>query len=111
MDETLVIMDWKMKLLMTVFRKSMVEYFGKRGIPWMGIMFVRRKTEAEINAEKADRRKPTGKPSGTGDTGSGVSDSGGTESTSDNRSFVRQYSVNFYDGLCDDTKEDSTRLR
>lgn len=107
MDETRVIMDWKMKLLMTVFRESMFDYFGKRGIPWMGTMLVRLKMEAEINPEKADQRKPTGKPSGTGDTGSGVGDSGGTESTSDNKCFVRQYSVNFYDGLCDDIKEDS----
>ena len=34
--------DWKMKFLMSLFRESMVEFFGKAGIPWHGSMFMMR---------------------------------------------------------------------
>jgi hypothetical protein len=44
-NKVLAILDWKMKLLMMLYRESMVDYLGKRGIPWMGIMFVRKRNE------------------------------------------------------------------
>ena len=35
-----ITIDWKQKWIMTVFRESMAEYFGKSGIPWHGAMVV-----------------------------------------------------------------------
>ena len=41
-DEVVLVADWKMKFLMSVFREAMAEYFGKRGMPWHGCMLVRK---------------------------------------------------------------------
>jgi hypothetical protein len=49
--QILVIADWKMKLQMLLYRESMVEFFGKRGIPFHGLMIIRKKTVREKNAE------------------------------------------------------------
>eukprot|EP01031_Cornospumella_fuschlensis_P030653 gene30653-37038_t len=89
-DECLMIVDWKMRLLMMLYRESMVQYFGKRGLAWMGIMLVRRKTAAELDAEAADRLS---KHLPTGDN--------------EDEYFLRQFTHRFYDGLSDDSKEDS----
>lgn len=87
-DEVLVIVDWKMKVQPTVYRESMVEYFGKRGFPLCGILFVRKRTRAELAAEKEDRESKN-------------------LTLNEDVYFLRQFHTRFFDGLCDDTKEDS----
>ena len=44
LDETgcIVVADWKMKFLSSSFREAMSKFFGKAGMPWHGVMFVRR---------------------------------------------------------------------
>lgn len=51
-DEILIVLDWKMKLLVMLYRESQVQYFGKRGICVMGGLVIRRKTPTEIETEK-----------------------------------------------------------
>ena len=46
-DEVLIIADWKMKLLLLEYRESMHAFFGKRGIPWHGTLFIRNKLHGE----------------------------------------------------------------
>ena len=46
-DEVVVVADWKMKFLASVFREGMHEYFGKRGMPWHGIMLIRKPLPSE----------------------------------------------------------------
>ena len=54
-DEILIITDFKMKLLVMKKRESMQEYFGKRGMPLLGFMFVRKTTESEkLNAKNTE---------------------------------------------------------
>ena len=61
--EVVVVMDFKMKFLMAVFRESMVEFFGKAGIPWHGFMFMSRNGD-EVDIQYAhfitDDRKEDG---------------------------------------------------
>jgi hypothetical protein len=45
--QCILISDWKMKLQMLLFRESMVEFYGKRGIPWLGVMIIRKKLASE----------------------------------------------------------------
>jgi len=40
-DGCIVVADWKMKFLMSLFREAMSEFFGKKGIPWHGCMIMR----------------------------------------------------------------------
>ena len=76
--DCIIITDWKMKLLMMLYRESMVEFFAKRGIPWLGAMIIRKLTEIEVTNTVAMNRKDE---------------------------FYSNYHVEFYDGLCDDSKE------
>jgi hypothetical protein len=46
-DEVLIICDWKMKMLLLEYRESMHAFFGKRGIPWHGSVFIRNRLERE----------------------------------------------------------------
>ena len=88
-NQAVAVLDWKMKLLSLVYRESMVDFFGKRGIPWFGVMFIRRRTAAEKTAEIADRaeqRLPT---------------------TEEDGFLIREFQSTFYDCLADDSKEDS----
>ena len=41
-DQVVLVADWKMKFLMSLFREAMSEFFGKRGMPWHGCMLVRK---------------------------------------------------------------------
>ena len=50
--QVVIVCDWKMKFLMTVLRESMVDYFGKAGIPWHGFMFISRE-EDQVQMEYA----------------------------------------------------------
>jgi hypothetical protein len=45
--EVLIISDFKMKMQMLLFRESMVEFFWKRGFPWLGFMVVRKRRPGE----------------------------------------------------------------
>ena len=40
-----------MKFLSQSFREAMAEFFGKAGMPWHGVMFIRKKHSAEQTAE------------------------------------------------------------
>ena len=53
LDETgcIVVADWKQKFLAAGFREAMSDYFGKAGMPWHGVMFVRR---AQANEDVAN---------------------------------------------------------
>lgn len=44
--QCLLVTDWKMKLLAISFRESRTEYFAKRGIPWFGVMVIRKRLTA-----------------------------------------------------------------
>ena len=76
--DCVIVTDWKMKLLMMLYRESMVEFFAKRGIPWLGAMIIRKLTETEVSDAVARTKKVE---------------------------FHSNYHVQFYDGLCDDSKE------
>jgi uncharacterized C2H2 Zn-finger protein len=54
-DEALLIEDFKMKLLPLFFREATQDFYSKRGIPWLGLMFIRRKTADEKAAGRLKR--------------------------------------------------------
>lgn len=92
-DEALIIMNWKMKVLMTVYRESMVS-------PGWGLCsFAARQSLKQV---KRTQRGVTNKKKRTGERVEKDDDT-----MTDERSFIRQFAVKFYDGLCDDGKEDS----
>ena len=53
-DEFLIITDWKMKLLMLLYRESMSSFFGKRGISLLGFAVVRKNPDEEYKIEFHD---------------------------------------------------------
>lgn len=46
-----IIVDWKMKLLEMAYRQAMCEFFGQRGIAWLGVMIYELKSAEELAAE------------------------------------------------------------
>jgi hypothetical protein len=88
-NQAVAVLDWKMKLLSLVYRESMVEFFAKRGIPWFGVMLIRRRTAAEKASELADRSAK------------------GLPITEDKGFLIREFQSTFYDCLSDDSKEDA----
>ena len=53
LDETgcVLVADWKMKFLSASFREAMSDFFGKAGMPWHGVMLIRRAHGDEARAE------------------------------------------------------------
>ena len=51
-NEFLLIVDWKMKIQMMLYRESMVQFFGKRGISLLGVAIVRKRTAEELGQSK-----------------------------------------------------------
>jgi hypothetical protein len=51
--ECLIISDFKMKMQILLYRESMVEFYGKRGFPWLGFMIIR-KREADDEGGEGD---------------------------------------------------------
>ena len=39
-NQVVIVMDWKMKWLVSFFREAQVQFFGKAGIAWHGVMFM-----------------------------------------------------------------------
>jgi hypothetical protein len=52
--ECLIISDFKMKMQMLLYRESMVQFFGKRGFPWLGFMFVRKVVVNGVETTQVD---------------------------------------------------------
>ena len=50
-DGVVIICDWKMKFLSASFREAMSSFFGKAGMPWHGMMFIRCATTHEQAAD------------------------------------------------------------
>ena len=50
--ECIIVFDYKMKLLTMYYHESQAQFFGKRGTSWLGCMFVRKKTQAELDSDK-----------------------------------------------------------
>ncbi|KAJ1437266.1 hypothetical protein B484DRAFT_392840 [Ochromonadaceae sp. CCMP2298] len=81
--DVVIRIDYKMKLLSILWRESMAQFFGKRGISWLGVAFTRFKTPAEVALD------------------------------GDRRGYKSEVVTDFMDGLGDDSKEDAwgaTRL-
>ena len=51
-NEVLIVSDWKMKMLLLEYRESMHAFFGKRGIPWHGNVFIRNRLDSEKTKTK-----------------------------------------------------------
>lgn len=54
-NEVIIIADYKMKWLLTVYREAQLQFFGKSGTAWHGLMFmVKGKEAGEILIEYED---------------------------------------------------------
>ena len=56
MDQVIIVVDFKMKLLSMLYRESQASWFGKHGWSLLGFMLTRRKTATEIEAERERSR-------------------------------------------------------
>jgi hypothetical protein len=89
LNQAAAVVDWKMKLLMMLYRESMLEYFGKRGIPWLGIMLIRKRSYEENQKEISERKLRN------------------LAVDQEHGYFAREFETMFYDGITDDCKEDA----
>ena len=62
----MITLDWKMKFLAYLFRESQAEFFGKKGIPWHGVMFAYAGEDEDhhFNVEYIDQIMYAGKEDG-----------------------------------------------